>query len=160
MEVQPIVKHEPADKGMKWKSQSADEVGEEHDPLMGPGGGDELPLIWEPVRDVVEQVSGSPQFLDVSLRGGGDHPLASRSGHVWNGFTEKVRTWALELESVGIDKQRRKKAWVKMGHPYPFIEAEKTVRLPTFPLRIAYSPSATIDGTVGLHMLVLMRIPR
>ena len=34
---------------------------------MGLGGGDELSLIWEPVRDVVVQVSGSPQFLDVTL---------------------------------------------------------------------------------------------
>ena len=45
-----------------------EEVGKEHYPLMGPGGGDELPLIWEPVCDVVGQVSDSPQLLDVSLR--------------------------------------------------------------------------------------------
>ena len=49
-----------------------------------------------------------------------------------------------------MDKQRRKKAWVKMGNPYPFIEATRTVRLPTFPLRIAYFPNATIDCAVGL----------
>ena len=42
---------------------------------------------------------------------------------------------------------------------YPFIEATKVVRLPTSPLRIAYFPSATIDGTVGLPIPVLMRIP-
>ena len=38
-------------------------MGEEYHPLMGLGGGDELSLIWEPVRDVVGQVSDSPQFL-------------------------------------------------------------------------------------------------
>ena len=32
------------------------------------------------------------------------------------------------------------------------------VRLPTFSLRIAYFPSATIDGMVGLPIPVLMRI--
>ena len=51
---------------MERESQSAEEMGEEYYPLMGPGGGDEMPLIWEPVRDVVGQVSGSPQLLDVS----------------------------------------------------------------------------------------------
>ena len=65
----------------------------------------------------------------------------------------------LELEGVGMDKQRRKKAWVKMGNPYPFIEATKAVRLPTCPLRIAYFPSATIDYAVGLPIPVLMEMP-
>ena len=65
----------------------------------------------------------------------------------------------LELEGARMDKQRRKKAWVKMGNPYPFIEATKMVRLPTCPLKIAYFPSATIDGAVGLPIPVLMGIP-
>ena len=46
MEVQPIVKNEPADKGMKWKSQSTDEVGNEYDPLMGSWGRNDLPSVW------------------------------------------------------------------------------------------------------------------
>ena len=98
---------------MERESQSAEEMGKEHYPLMGPRGGDELPLIWEPVRDVVEQVSGSPQLLDVSLRDGGDHPPASRSGHGWRRLRWEVRTWALELECAKMDEQRRKKAWMK-----------------------------------------------
>ena len=57
-----------------------------------------------------------------------------------------------------MDKQRRKKAWVKMGNPYPFIEAAKTVRLPTFSLRIAYFPNAKIDCMVGLPIPILMEI--
>ena len=42
---------------------------------------------------------------------------------------------------------------------YPFIEATKAVSLLTCPLRIAYFPSARIDGAVGLPIPVLMRIP-
>ena len=47
VEIQAVVEHEPPDKGVKWKAQSAEEVGKKNDPLMGPGGGDELPLIWD-----------------------------------------------------------------------------------------------------------------
>ena len=110
MEVQAVVEHEPPDKWVKRKAQSAEEMGEKHDPLMGPGGGDELPLIWEPVHDVVGQVSGFPQLLDLPLRDGGGHPPASRSGHGWRRLRWEVRTWALELECAEMDKQRRKKA--------------------------------------------------
>ena len=38
MEIEPVVEHEPADEGMKWKPQSTDEVGEKHDPLVGSWG--------------------------------------------------------------------------------------------------------------------------
>ena len=61
-------------------------MGEKYDPLMGPRGGDELPLIWKPVRDVVRQVSGLPQLFDLPLRDGGGHPSTSRSGHGWRRF--------------------------------------------------------------------------
>ena len=87
-----------------------EEVGEKHHPLMGPGGGDKLPLVGEPMCDVAGQVSGLPQLFDVPLRDGGGHPLASRSGHGWGRLRRDVRTWALELEYAEIDKQRRKKA--------------------------------------------------
>ena len=49
MEIQAIVEHEPPDKWVKREAQSAEEMGEEHHPLMGPGGGDELPLVGQPV---------------------------------------------------------------------------------------------------------------
>ena len=58
-----------------------------------------------------------------------------------------------------MDKLRRKKACVKMGNPYPYIEATRTVCLPTFLLRIACFPGATIDCAVGLPIPVLMEIP-
>ena len=113
VEIQAVLEHEPPDEWVERESQSAEEMGKEHYPLVGPGGGDELPLIWEPTRDVVGQVSGSPQLLDVSLRDGGDHPPASRSGHGWRRLRWEMRTWALELECAKMDEQRRKKAWMK-----------------------------------------------
>ena len=79
-------------------------------PLMEPGGGDELSLVGEPVLDVAGQISGVAQLLDLPLRDGGGHPLASRSGHSWRRLRREVRTWALELEFAEMDKQRRKKA--------------------------------------------------
>ena len=69
------------------------------------------------------------------------------------------KRWVLGRWSLRMDDQRRKRAWVKMKVLYPFIEATKVVHLPTSPLRIAYFPSTMIDGTVGLPIPVLMRIP-
>ena len=58
VEIQAVVEHEPPDERVQWKAQSAEEVGKEDDPLMGPGGRKELPLVGEPMRDVAGQVSG------------------------------------------------------------------------------------------------------
>ena len=110
VEIQAIVEHEPPEKWVEREAQSTEEMGEEHHPLMGPRGGDELPLFGKLVRDVVRQVSGLPQLFDVSLHDGGDHPLASRSGHGWRRLRWGVRTWALELECARMDRRRRKKA--------------------------------------------------
>ena len=60
VEIQSVIEHEPPDEWMERESQSTEEMGEEHYPLMGPRGGDKLPLIWEPVRDVFGQVSSLP----------------------------------------------------------------------------------------------------
>ena len=87
-----------------------EEVGKKNDPLMGPRGGDELPLVRQPVRDVTGQVAGAAQSFDVLLRDGGGHPLASRSRHHWGRLRRDVRAWELELECAEMDKQRRKKA--------------------------------------------------
>ena len=110
VEVQAVVEHEPPDERAKRKTQSAEEMGKKNNPLMGPGGGDELPLIRKPVRHVVRQVSGLPQLFDLPLRDGGGHPSTSRSGHDRRRLRWEVRAWALELERAGTDKQRRKKA--------------------------------------------------
>ena len=113
VEIQAVVEHEPLDKWVERKSQSAEEMGKEHYPLMGPGGGDELPLLWESVCDALGQVSDSPQLLDVYLHDGGDHPPASHFGHGWRRSRWEMRTWALELDFAKVDEQRRKKAWMK-----------------------------------------------
>ena len=52
MKIQPVLEHEPADKRVKRTSQSADEVGKENHPLMGFRSRDDLPRIWQPVRDI------------------------------------------------------------------------------------------------------------
>ena len=83
-------------------------MGEEHHPLMGLGGGEKLPLVREPMRDVTGQVTSLPQPFDVPLHDGGGHPLASCSGHGWGRLRRGVCTWALELECAEMDKQRRK----------------------------------------------------
>ena len=44
VEIQAVVEHEPPDERVKRKAQSAEEMGEERHPLMGPRGGDELPF--------------------------------------------------------------------------------------------------------------------
>ena len=150
MEIQAIVVHEPPDEGMKWEAQSAEEVGKEYDPLMGPGGGiARVPAGILPL---------AAQLFDVLLRTGGGQPLASRSGHGWIRLRWEVRTWALELECAKTDEQRRKKAWMKKVNPYPFIWADETI-VPTSLVKLAYPPSAVINSTVGLPTPVLMRIP-
>ena len=73
---------------------------------------------------------------------------------------QKVRTWVLELKGVRTDEQRRKKVWVKTRDPYPFIKTVKKCAPPHLPVKITHFSSATIDGTVGLPIPVLMRIPR
>ena len=83
MEIQAIVEHEPPDKGVEWEAQSVEEMGKEYHPLMGPGGGDELPLVGQLVRNIAGKVSGAAQLCDVLLLNGGGQPLASRSGHGW-----------------------------------------------------------------------------
>ena len=49
-------------------------------------------------------------------------------------WVEKTNAWVLGLERGGMDEQRKKKAWVKKGNPYPFIKAVETMRLPTCPV--------------------------
>ena len=52
MEIQPVVEHEPADKRVERKSQSAAEMAKKNYPLMGFGRWDDMPRIRRPVRDI------------------------------------------------------------------------------------------------------------
>ena len=60
VEIHAIVEHEPPDKWVEWKTQSAEEVGKKYYPLMGPRGGEKLPLFGKLVHDVLRQVSSLP----------------------------------------------------------------------------------------------------
>ena len=126
MEVQPVVEHEPANKWVESKSQPMDEMGKEYNPFVGFGGGDDLPRIWEPVRDIYGQVSGFPELRNVLLRNGGDHPLASRFGHVWSGLRRKCELgcWSssaqerMSKEEEGVGEKDESLSLYKGGRNY------------------------------------------
>ena len=106
-----------------------DEMGEKHHPLLRLRGGDDLSLDWKSMSDVLGQVPGLSELLDVLLLDGGGHPLASRSRHVRNVFAEKVKAWALELENGRAEEEE---GMGEKGNPYHFIKAA-VMCLPTWP---------------------------
>jgi len=65
--------------------EPADEVGKEHNSLVRLRSGDDLSRRWETVADLLGQIPGSPELLDVLLLDGRGHPSASCSGseHLW-----------------------------------------------------------------------------
>ena len=69
-----------------------------------------------------------------------------------------MRTWALELENGGTEREREK-AWVKGVNPYLLIKAANIKRLPTR-LKTLLFPKGRADSMVGLPIPVLMRIPQ
>ena len=58
-----------------------------------------------------------------------------------------------------MGEAEREKAWVKGMNPYLFIKAANIKRLPTR-LKTRLFPKSRADGTLGLPMPVLMRIPQ
>ena len=88
MEIQPVVEHESTDERVEKKSQPADEVWEEYNPLMGLRSGDDLSLGQKSVGDFLGQIPGLPELCNILLLDGGDHPLAPRSifGHGSSAF--------------------------------------------------------------------------
>lgn len=64
MEIQAVVEHESPDEWVDRKAQSAEEVGKEHYPLMGPWGGEELPLFRKPVAMSLDKY---PAFLSLLM---------------------------------------------------------------------------------------------
>ena len=70
-----------------------------------------------------------------------------------------MRACALELECAEMDKQRRKKAWVEKGETLSLYKGGRNYVPPTSLVKLAYPPSVTINGAVGLPTSVLMRIP-
>ena len=70
-----------------------------------------------------------------------------------------VQTWALELKCARMDRKRRKKAWVKRWILIPLYIGGRRLYVPTGLVKLAFLPSAAINGAVGLPTPVLMRIP-
>ena len=84
-----------------------------------------------------------------------------------------MRTWALELEFVEMDKPRRKKAQVKGLDPYPLIWEDKNM-CPHWPDKTRLSPKrrnqwrgsdthVRIDGNPGIRgtrSLLRQDVPR
>ena len=58
-------------------------MGDEHDPLTGPRGRDNLILVREPVRDIHGQIARASEILDVLFGDGGGLPfdLGTGPGH-------------------------------------------------------------------------------
>ena len=96
------------DEGVKREAQPANKMCEEHNPLVGLWSRDDLSLVRESVSDLLGQISGLPELLDVflldifgvfleSMRG---HPLTSSSGsgHLWSIFSNKREAKASALE--------------------------------------------------------------
>ena len=98
---------------MEWKSQPADGVGNEHYPLMGLRGRDDMSLGREPVGDLL---SGLLELGDVLLLDGGDHPLAMHSGprHDWSAFL-RWKGWKLGRWSSRMDGQREREGLGERG---------------------------------------------
>ena len=68
------------------------------------------------------------------------------------------KRWELGCWSSRMNEQRKKRVWLKEGNPYPFIKAVKIMHLLVRPKTHLF-PKRHADGTVGLPMPVLMRIP-
>ena len=80
MKIQPIVEHEPPHEGVEGEAQASEEVGNEHNTLIGLWRGDNLPWSRKPVLDIGGQVSDLPKLSNVLLLDRGGHPLALRVG--------------------------------------------------------------------------------
>ena len=74
------------------------------------------------------------------------------------GYTEKVRTGALELERARMDEEKKEECVGEREESLSLYKGGRNYAPPHLPVKIAYFPSATIDGAVGLPIPVLMRI--
>ena len=84
MKIQPIVEHEPPHKGVEGETQASEEVGNEHNTLIGLWRRDNLPRSRKPVLDIGDQVSDLPKLRDVL-------PLESRRPPT--GLLRRIRTY-------------------------------------------------------------------
>ena len=68
---------------------------------------------------------------------------------------EEMRAWALELKNGGS----RREGVGERGEPLSLYKGGRNYAPPHLPIKIAYFPSVTIDGAIGLPIPVLMKIP-
>ena len=72
-------------------------------------------------------------------------------------WAEKTNARALELERRGMD--REEEGVGEKEESLSLYKGGRNCAPPHLPGKLAYSPSAVIDGAVGLPTPVLMRIP-
>ena len=85
MKIDPIIIHDAANKWVKGKPEPADEMGKEHDSLVGLRSRVNLSRRWETVANLLGQIPDFLEPLDILLLDGRGHPFAScsGSGHIW-----------------------------------------------------------------------------
>ena len=85
MKVDPIVIHDSTNEWVKGKPEPADKMGKEHASLIRLRSGDNLSCRWKTVANLLGQIPGFPELLDILLPDGKGHPFASCSGfvHLW-----------------------------------------------------------------------------
>ena len=83
--------------GVERKTHPTDEMCEENNPLVGLWSRDDLSLIQESVSDLLGQISGLSERLDILPLDGGGHPLtpSSGSGHLWSAFSDEGKAKSL-----------------------------------------------------------------
>ena len=85
MKINPIVIHDSTYKWVEGKPEPADKMGKEHDSLVRLRSRDDLSRRWETVADLLGQIPGLPEPLDILLLDSRGHPFVacSRFGHLW-----------------------------------------------------------------------------
>ena len=80
MKIDPIVIHDSTYKWVEGKPEPTDKMGKEHDSLVRLRSRDNLSRRWETVANLLGQIPGFSEPLDILLPDGKGHPFASRSG--------------------------------------------------------------------------------
>ena len=80
MKINPIVIHDSTYKWVEGKPEPADKMGKEDDSLVGLRSRDNLSRWWETVANLLGQIPGFPDLLNILLPDGRGHPFASSSG--------------------------------------------------------------------------------
>ena len=67
MKIDPLVIHDSPNERVKGKPEPTDEMGKEHDSLMRFRSRDDMSRRGKTVADLLGQIPGSPELLDVLL---------------------------------------------------------------------------------------------